>query len=763
MVLRFARLVFADLSIPRASNVNHVTNAETQTLIRTVRRVALGFAAAWQLAMVLSTFGTLGLDGWPIMAAEVSLAAAALLALRYRGYDPVIPLGMAATGLWSYLASGDIDSALVFAACWQIDFSSCVVGLLVLRRYAVPLVAGTSVAISASILVWLPEWEAQFAIVVVVTQLAIIIAMKWGMATLLGVAATADADAADAADAHHRTHLAEHLSAQLAEESRVLHDTAINTLGAIANGGAGTADANVVREQCARDVELLETLRTQPSLLTPASLREMFDPQGLPIRRQGADDEELAGIELALPPSTVTAVVRCVREALTNATKHSGAEDVVVSASATPTTLTVSVRDSGVGFSRDIVPEGFGIGASILDRARDNGFLAEVVGRPGEGTTVTLTVHLQPSSPAEPRAVRWLPDGSLHVRAGELWGIGVTAVSVVLLVAGSVNEHLALYPMIGLMVAVWLVFRFAPAAREHPAFLVALGVATCAVFLLSATATGFGANGAIHWHALAATGPFILLLSATSNRWARMLAACSWALVVFVVAGSIHPVSATAAQITVTAGAVGIGFSGVWIAFQSILRRLGAQASRSRQDVIEANLRAELDAATQRGYRRWVGAGLDSAIALLRELSGRERDPHEARTRDSCAEEERYLRQIVQISPQFVNLCRELPQTLNLAREQSVSYFLRLGSTDAPNEATARNIASSIAGALAELSPGDELRASLYPVGGGLQLTLLGPGISRPADSTGQVRHERLGPVDLVEVAYLTEMSAPLS
>jgi hypothetical protein len=757
MIHRFVRMIFADLGETKTAVADHPVDWEKRSLIQSIRRVSLVFVAVWQLPMMLATFGTLGSAGWPLALAQLCLAVGALLALRFRGYDLMIPIGMAAVGLSGYLTSADIDSALVVAACWQINFSSCVVGLIVLRPYALPLVIASAVS-TALWLIWVrPEWGIQFPLVIIVTQFSIIAALKWGIGGLIGVAAAADNSAAVAADADRRGRLAEHLSAQLAEESRVLHDTAINTLGAIANGGAGTVDVERVRQQCARDVTMLTNLRTHASFPTTSTLQEIFEQSRLPLRRSGADDDELTDCEKLLPPSTVTAIVRCAQEAMTNAAKHSGAFEAEVAIIRSETTLTVMVRDAGVGFAADSATAGHGIRASIVERARDNGFHATIDSRPGFGTAVTLTVPLVSGTAEGGQAVpeeKTLLAEELPLRAGELWGIGVTVVSAILAVAGGSNQHLALYPMISIMLIVWAVYRFAPRLRTRHSFIIPLSLSTGVVFFLSAAATEFGTIGAIHWQALAPTGPFVLLLSLVQNRWVRALTAAYWVAIIVWIAASVYPTSTAAAQIVLVTGCVGLGFASVWTAFQTVLLRLSRQAARSRRDAITSNLRASLEVATQNGYRRWVGAGLDSAIGLLREIAQHQRHPRSKQTRNSCADEERYLRQIIQISPQLVHLSAELPQTLNLARRNDVVYHLRLGDSDAPDATTARQIASSIHDVLTNLTPGAMLQASLFPVTDGLQLTLLGPGIGRLVTNRDGAHRVRVGQLDLVELAY---------
>lgn len=770
MRARMLRLLFADIDGDHDAAVGR-SDWERRALVRSIRRVTLGFAAVWQLAMILAAFGELGTAAWGIACAAGLLGLLALVALAGSAkrvgavLDPVVSVAMAGIGFWAYLLGGELNSALVFAGSWQINFASCVAGLLLLRGYAVPLVAATAVAIGIGIGVALPAWGIATPLLVVATQLSIIVALRWGMSRLVAVAADADRLADELVVSEQRSAVSAHVRSQLAEQSRVLHDTAINTLGAIANG---VTDTEQVLAQCARDVAVLRILRTQPSQLGGARLTEMFVQPGLRIVRAGDADAELSEWEAKLPAGTVSAVVGCVREAVTNATKHSGAAHVVVSAEIIGDALTVRVSDDGIGFDPHAGRTGFGVETSILRRAADHGFAATIQSAHAVGTTVTLVVpttagaagtQLAETNGAHGThggAADTRPEVQLHERAAELWGLGVTAVSVVLLAAGSVNHGAALLPMIAIMLASWALFRYAPRVRRRGWFLALMAVATVAVFVLAAAATSFGTDAAMHWHALAPTGPFVLLLAGTANVWQRIAAAAVWALAAGAIAWPLVTATPEAAQIVLIAAGVGLGFAGVWASFQRVLRRLGAQAGAARSALAEAELRAELGAATDAGYRRWVAAGLDTAIALLHRIAAGAADPSALDTRLACEEEERYLRQLVQFGPQLVHLGRTLVETLSIARERGVNYVLSLGEQDAPDEQTAVEVAAAIGHALRALSPGDTLRASFFPVHDGLRLTLLGTQVLLAAAQAGNARHEPLGALELAELTYAT-------
>jgi signal transduction histidine kinase len=108
-----------------------------------------------------------------------------------------------------------------------------------------------------------------------------------------------------------------------------------------------------------------------------------------------ADVEELHGVRIELasagdaPPQT--AIVLAAREAMTNAAKFAGVEEIDVYADVVADEIAVFVRDRGAGFDPAAVPEDRqGIRDSIKGRLERAGGTAFVTSAPGAGTEVEL-------------------------------------------------------------------------------------------------------------------------------------------------------------------------------------------------------------------------------------------------------------------------------------------------------------------------------------------------------------------------------------
>ena len=199
--------------------------------------------------------------------------------------------------------------------------------------------------------------------------------------------------------------LASDLGAEREERIRVeeradvaahLHDSVLQTLALIQKSSHDpTTVARLARAQ-ERDLRswLYAGESTDESSLAGAlraAAAEVEDAHGISVDVVAVGDCEL--VEPLRP------IVQATREAVTNAAKHAGTGRVDVYAEVSADAVDVFVRDRGVGFALDAVPEDrYGVRRSILDRMQRHGGSAEVRSAPDEGTEVRL--HLpRPHSP----------------------------------------------------------------------------------------------------------------------------------------------------------------------------------------------------------------------------------------------------------------------------------------------------------------------------------------------------------------------------
>lgn len=109
--------------------------------------------------------------------------------------------------------------------------------------------------------------------------------------------------------------------------------------------------------------------------------------------RVGARVRAAVAPEAHVPPEVAEQLVRIVREAVTNATRHGGANYIEMSVSAGPE-LILTIEDNGEGFDQNGAAAsrgGFGL-ISMRERAEALGGVFELQSSPGEGTRVEVRV-----------------------------------------------------------------------------------------------------------------------------------------------------------------------------------------------------------------------------------------------------------------------------------------------------------------------------------------------------------------------------------
>jgi signal transduction histidine kinase len=381
-------------------------------------------------------------QAWRLAVPALAVAWAGLAAayLRRRWPSPVAACADSAF----YAALALSAQACVPPAVRDDAFSWLVIGMsgqLVVPAWYAPGVLSVLLALILPVAYWAGAWLQPVTDVRTLTQAAILliiigIAHRYGRRLLYGRAAVADAalDNADQAASQQYAILSRNIERR--EHERLLHDTVLNTLSALARPGSDAA-AEVVN-RCRQDVALIEEVLGDPGWLAAEALRPPGDlvsqvravaasmaARGLDVH-VAADD----GGAAAVPARVATAMANAVREALANVAAHARTREAWVTVSLTaagrdadvPCRLRVTVRDQGAGFD----PAGadrarLGLRRSIAERAADCGGEASIWSRPGQGTVVCLSWP-GPGRPGAPGlAVRASADRMIRAPENSPW------------------------------------------------------------------------------------------------------------------------------------------------------------------------------------------------------------------------------------------------------------------------------------------------------------------------------------------------------
>ena len=222
------------------------------------------------------------------------------------------------------------------------------------------------------------------------------IAYLFSVAAAAGVAATlrtsesrrAAAEAALEAERTERIRAEEH-----AEMAAHLHDSVLQTLALIQRDPSSTPDIRGLARHQERELRAWLFPDQSEAGNAVGGFRESLVAVCSEVEDLGS-----ARIELVVVGNTAASVdpiIRAAREAVLNASKHSGAEDVSVYGEVGEDQVQVFVKDRGSGFDSGTIPESRqGIRESIVNRMERHGGTAEIISAPGAGTEVRLLLPI---------------------------------------------------------------------------------------------------------------------------------------------------------------------------------------------------------------------------------------------------------------------------------------------------------------------------------------------------------------------------------
>lgn len=693
-----------------------------------------GGLAVWQVFIILAVLASpaTGLTAALVITGHALLGLAfAVGALRRWPALPCVLVGFLLI-IVDYAAASGPDSPLTLAAVWTSILTSATPAIIVRTRLAIPVSATAVVVLTGAQVVLGPDWPASMRLMSLVAPITVFCGAH-AVARLAGrTAHRADLQADRAQRARQHERLAQRTGAEIAEDARVLHDTIINTLGAVARGDAARSGSQIIRERCAQDAAVLtDFTRAGPHDPSGFGLAELQHRTGIAILTPASSDADLARFEALLPGKTARTIRLALAELVTNAAKHAAVDHVTVGATFQDATLVITVADSGAGFDGCVIP-GRGLAESVLRRCALAGVTVSLRSEPGQGTSATLVAPLEDLVPPAPTPADTADrfDVTVIGRAGcWAWVAMILATDLVLSIVRSdalTTPAVASTVVIGALTLLsWFTCRN---GGQLPAWLTVLVVAAVpGVFTVSLLATMRPGASLIELQAVLLTVPLFVL--AVTRRTHRSLAVALLALGLTVAALSwaMHFASPELAFLPVIAVCPQLGlFAGV----HTFLRVLGTvidSHERQRLAALDAEGAIIAHAALTLSRERWVQAGARAAIILLEQIASGEADPLDADVQARCADEEEHLRQLLALDADLLNLSPRLALALVHARARRVPLRLRSGTLDAPDEVTAQTVGQALLAAIDACGPADVLSAGFFIENGRQVALLLGP------------------------------------
>lgn len=675
---------------------------------------------------------------------HVLVSAVAIAALgRFVPFEACLVLGYAAW-IVDDLAARSVNDVLALAACWlgYLVVLASAIGVRHLGRIWIPLV-GTSIVV-ATIVDVSPAWDFESVWIFPFSALAVVVGSSLTMPTLWRLATRADQGFRALEEERQSAALAELASIEVAEDIRVVHDTVINTLGAIANGAADHPE--LVRARCLSDVTVVEGLLAGRRLSGSHHLEEIAHRRGnVKVEQTGLSESDLKDLGDVLAPEIVSAVVGAVREALRNVEKHAQVERATLDIRRVDNRVHIRVSDNGVGFD-PADASGLGLSESIYGRLAAIGADVRVTSMTGRGTEVTIDCPIQSTVrnrevERESLSVRDVA-APLMRRGCWLASAGIVGIGIATEIVASRAHFTWTYAMLALVGAcVVIAFASTRNGRSLPQSVALLLTACLSLgFVASMAGIDFGREHVLTYYAVGIAPLLPILISTAGKEWA--LAAGGLLTATAAVMASIVAMDSTQHSMIVVVGvapAIGLGV-GWWVLDEWVpmtVTRSERIRLRTRRTSLDARAQREISQARQ----RWGTASLRRAGELLRGIGEAEFDVDDQAVQEACSTEEQYLRQILLLNPRSYRMNVWFAYALAAARSRNILLTIRSGDRDADDDSVADLVGSIVLNAIGSTPIGAQLTVSWFPTAAGPRLGIVGP-----ASLTGQTATPVLPP-----------------
>jgi len=356
-------------------------------------------------------------DSWRLAVPVAVMAWAAVIAIYLRRRSPSHLFACIDSAVYAAVALG--AQGAVPPSVRDHAFSWLVISMtsqLIVPTWYAPAALSAPLVLASPLTYWIGVEQTTNNGVKAVTATAIVLLMVacvhiFIRRALYGRAAAADAALASADQVAREQYVILSRNTQRREHERLLHDTILNTLTALARSGSD--DLARVVSRCTQDVALIEAALSDPggpdsgAEDSHGDLVSGIQAVAEQMRARGLDVHvEITSDRLPVVPALVaTAISAAAREALSNVTAHAGTGQAWVQVSPVapqghrhcPARLRVIVRDKGAGFDlASVGPSRLGLRRSIAERTADCGGRASIWSAPGQGTVVCLS---WPASP----------------------------------------------------------------------------------------------------------------------------------------------------------------------------------------------------------------------------------------------------------------------------------------------------------------------------------------------------------------------------
>lgn len=549
-----------------------------------------------------------------------------------------------------YAASIDLflDLPVVASDGWRqgaslVNLAVGLTGLLLRGRTALP-IALTAVLIEAALLVSLdlqrlPTLTVSSEVLYPLYALAIAAATIGGRRALVRAARRAAAAEAELARAAGDAETMRRVDLRLREQARLLHETVLNTLNAIARGGLQDSEEVTarIRRRCGESAEVLTSLVGSGSAsdvpMTTADRWAAGVEPALGALRDAGLEVELELPAACEPPEEVgRAFMTATVEALANVHRHAAAHRVSLRVQCDPESLTAEIIDDGIGFDPGAATDGFGLAGSIRAPMEEVDGTAAIESAPGRGTRIRLSWQ-------RPHAVGRRPfDTTAFVQPVLLAFGALTLASAILTLGGFAAPAGGVAALVLAFASGTVLAVGSRGGALSPA--IVIGVCLCAPLIMLLQMRGLGSGAAdvwSEWSSEAIVG-LLLVIAAAGPWWGWLAALATWVVTQGDVVGEL-----------LQPGTAIIIAGGLFA--RSVRANAEAYSRAADLRAVElASVQSDVESIRRVRERYSVLTHCDAG-ALLRGIGDGTLDPRSARVRAACGDAERFVRTVMRLDP----------------------------------------------------------------------------------------------------------------
>lgn len=672
---------------PRSPRVGRHSDHENwigSSLARAMRRAQLiGIVLVQMILLVAALASAIAVPQTTAVLVAAAVAAAALVVLVRREHAWILIFTYyLALGFYYVVAVNPNDpllGALIPLTAWTV-----ILPIMLWPGIWPIIVSGLLTVIYAGLIVLAhPGWDRSVVIASLVTNAILVVNAAVFIAFLRRIAGSLDRQKKAVVDEEARAVRQQASKDATAEYVRVLHDTIVNTFGALAREQAQGTGPEDAQERCRRDLERIRTFQcnTATGRRPRLSLTEL-DHVGLPVRWAGLSGDDLRRFQALLPVAVLDGFYGCASEAVLNATKHSGSDHVVVAIQYVNDELRVAISDDGRGFDRTNVDER-GITGSIVARGEANGISVALESAIGEGTTVRLTYPLSTPSDAADPSTTTQPLGRFTRKMSIAWALHAIAIGVSLEAFSPRSDSLLAYLLLAALLffagASWITSRN---EGSSPRWLIALMfTAIPAVSWCALASVGYGNDAPYLFQAVALTVLPVLIHASSRTFTPFFFAVGIQGASMFVIGTSVIGADPSRYLEVVLLEAPTAALLTMWFVLLRKFRSIEVEMAESQVSLERAMRDAAAHESAAEVQMQWSASGLRGSIELLQDIADGVISPNDPETRRRCGEEEAFLRQVGVLSQSSTLMSQWFALALAEARARQIQLELQAERT----------------------------------------------------------------------------------